>query len=294
MNSELIGITAALGSAASWALGSVLFRRLGDSIPPVSLTFAKGITGAILLGIAVLMVGSAPLDTGTLTLLVLSGLLGIAVGDTLFFMALNNLGAHVVVILLTLGQLLTVMMGVLWLGETPSPSDWGGIGAILAGVTIVMWSQISGPEGRTRLIGLVYGLLAVCAMSVSIIIAKEALAKADSIQATFIRMLAGTVGIFVFGALSGQLMRGLSALRRPSMFGFFLISVAVVTFGGFWLSLLAIDHIDVSIANTLNATEPLFVLPLAAFLLKERITRIVVFGALMTFVGIVLIIGPWG
>jgi drug/metabolite transporter (DMT)-like permease len=56
MNAELIGIAAALGSGASWALGSVLFRRLGDSIPPVALTFAKGVpVASILLGIAVLV-----------------------------------------------------------------------------------------------------------------------------------------------------------------------------------------------------------------------------------------------
>lgn len=293
MNSELIGMTAALGSAASWALGSVLFRRLGDDIPPVSLTFAKGIAGIVLLGIVVLLVGFAPLDNQTLILLIASGLLGIALGDTLFFMALNNLGAHAVVILFTLGQLLTVFIGICWLGETPSLSDWAGIGAILSGVTIVMWSKISGPEGHTRLIGLLYGLLAISAMASSIIIAKQALEIADSIQATFIRMLAGTCGIFLFGQLTGRLIQGLSALRKPSLFGFFLLSVAVVTFGGFWLSLLAIDNIDVSIANTLNATEPLFVLPLAASVLKERITRVVVAGAMLTFIGILLIIAPW-
>jgi drug/metabolite transporter (DMT)-like permease len=71
------------------------------------------------------------------------------------------------------------------------------------------------------------------------------------------------------------------------------MSVAVVTFGGFWLSLVAIAHLDVAIANTLTATESLFVLPLAAFLLKERITPPVVLGSLVTVGGIVLIVAPW-
>jgi hypothetical protein len=77
------------------------------------------------------------------------------VGDTFFFKALNNLGAHAVVILLTLGQLLTVAMGIFWLGETPSAIRLGPASAPFWRVTVVMWSQISGPEGRTRLIGLV-------------------------------------------------------------------------------------------------------------------------------------------
>ena len=293
MDAKVIGMAAALGSAASWALGSVLFRRLGDHLPPISLTFAKGIAGAALLGALVAIIGFEPISTEAWLLLILSGLLGIALGDTLFFLALNNLGAHVVVILFTLGQVLTAILAVFWLGEQPHPLDWAGISLILGGVTVVMWTRISGEGGRTHIVGALYGLLSVLAMAVSIILAKEALATTGSIQATFIRMVAGTAGIFLFGQVTGQLYGGLSALRRPRLFGFFLLSVGVVTFGGFWLSLVAIAHLDVTIANTLNATEPLFVLPLAALLLKERITPPVVLGSLATVGGIVLIVAPW-
>lgn len=293
MDIAVVGVMAALGSAASWALGSVLFRRLGDHLPPVALTFAKGITSIVLLGIAVLIVGFESISLDAWLLLILSGLLGIALGDTLFFLALNNLGAHAVVILFTLGQVLTLILAVLWLGERPQPLDWAGISLILGGVAIVMWTRISGEEGRTSIVGTLYGLLAVIAMAVSIIIAKEALATTGSVQATFIRMVAGTIGIFLFGQATGRILNELGALRQPRLFGFFLLSVAVVTFGGFWLSLVAIAHLDVAIANTLTATESLFVLPLAAFLLKERITPPVVLGSLVTVGGIVLIVAPW-
>lgn len=291
MDAHWLGVAAALGSAASWALGSVLFRRLGDELPPVALTFAKGLASVALLGIVLAMIGGFRSISGEAwLLLILSGLLGIAVGDTLFFLALNRLGAHVVVILLTLGQVLTVILAVVWLGEQPQPLDWLGIALVLSGVTAVMWLRMSDEGGRTGLMGAVYGLLSVVAMAVSIILAKEALATTGSVQATFIRMLAGTAGIFLFGQLTGQLRGQLSALRQPGFFGLFLLSVIVVTFGGFWLSLAAIAHLDVTIANTLNATEPLFVLPLAAFVLKEKITLPVVIASLATVAGIVLIV----
>jgi len=276
----------------SWALGSVLFRRLGDHLPPVALTFAKGITGVALLGAAVSIIGFEPIDADVWLLLILSGLLGIALGDTLFFLALNSLGAHVVVILFTLGQVLTVVLAVIWLGEQPQPQAWSGITLILIGVSVVMWNRIAGEEGRTRIAGVVYGLLSVVAMSVSIIIAKEALETTGTVQATFIRLLSGTIGVYLFGQFSGRLVSDLNALRQPRVLGLFLVSVTIVTFGGFWLSLAAIAHVDVAIANTLSATEPLFVLPLAAFLLKERITAPVIFGSLVTVAGIILVVAP--
>ena len=292
MDPQLIGMAAALGSAASWALGSVLFRRLGDELPPVALTFAKGSASVVLLGDLLLLMGFNSLSAEAWWLLILSGLLGIAVGDTLFFLALNHLGAHAVVILFTLGQVLTVILAVLWLGEQPRPLDWAGIALILGGVSVVMWLRMRGEGGRTGIAGVIYGLLSVAAMAVSIILAKEALTSTGSVQATFVRMLAGTAGIFLFGHLTGQLRGRLQPLRQPGFFGFFLLSVVVVTFGGFWLSLAAIAYLDVAIANTLNATEPLFVLPLAALVLKEKITLPVVMASLATVIGIALIVAP--
>lgn len=293
MDERLIGITAALGSAASWALGSVLFKKLGDELPPVALTFAKGVAGAALLGLVLAVTGFERVGDRPLILLILSGLLGIALGDTLFFLALRNLGAHSVVVLLTLGQVLTVLLAVVWLDERPSAVEWLGIALIMVGVTTVVLVRLAGDTGATGLAGVAWGLAAVVCMAVSIIVAKEALTTTDSIQATLVRMLAGTLGIFLFGLPTGQFGQFLKPLGDPRFAALFLLSVAVVTFGGFWLSLLAIQKVDVAVANTLGSTEPLFVLPLAAFVLRETITAKVVAGTILACLGILLLFHPW-
>ena len=68
--------------------------------------------------------------------------------------------------------------------------------------------------------------------------------------------------------------------------------MCVVTFGGFWLSLLAIKNLDVATANTLIATEPVFVLPLAAVFLRQKITGRAVAGTSVAVVGIILLCLP--
>lgn len=293
MEDRIVGIAAALLSAASWALGSVLFKMLGDRLRPIVLTFAKGVVGAVLLGVVLGPGGAQGIEGWPLVLLILSGLLGIALGDTFFFMALRNLGAHAIVVLLTLGQVLTVLLALIWLGERPGFGEWLGIILVTVGVTLVMWVRLSGDEGASTLPGVLWGLAAVICMAVSIIIAKEALENTSSLQAAFVRMVAGTFGIFLFGYATRQLGGELKPLLEPKFAGFFLLSVAVVTFGGFWLSLLAIEKTDVAIANTLGSTEPLFVLPLAAFVLKETITALTVFGCVLSVIGVGLILAPW-
>jgi drug/metabolite transporter (DMT)-like permease len=298
LNAEAIGIAAALGSAASWALGSVLFKRLGDVMSPIALTFAKGAVGTALLLAVTGPLAVQPLPYEPLLLLVLSGLIGIAAGDTFFFIALRSLGAQAVVVLLTLGQVLTVLLAVLWLGERPRAGEWLGISLVVSGVATVMWFRLGVENRRSGLAGLLWGLLAVVAMAVSTIIAKEALDESGSLQATFIRMLAGTVGIFLVGGAMGQLRGTLTPLRQPGFAALFLASVVTVTFGGFWLSLLAIQKIDVAVANTLSSTEPLLVLPIAAFVLKESLTVPVLLGSALAVLGIAClsapdIISPW-
>ena|SRR6185312_1762781 len=84
LSDGFIGLIAALGSAASWAVGSVLFKLLGEKLEPIPLTFAKGVAGVIMLGIALAFVGVRGIDFHSLLLLTLSGVLGIAIGDTFF------------------------------------------------------------------------------------------------------------------------------------------------------------------------------------------------------------------
>lgn len=289
MDLRAIGISAALGSAASWAVGSLLFERLGERISPLAMTLAKGGVSVVLLGLTLVFTGYEDVERQPLLLLILSGLLGIALGDTFFFEALQDLGAHALVLLLMLGQVLTVVLAVLFLGETPTLSAWFGIVLVVLGIGIVLSAKLSGEKQALGLRGIAFGLLSVLCMSVSLIIAKKGLESISAIQATFIRMLSGTLGMLLFGTVTRRLGRWAMPFKDQNLACLFLVSVCVVTFGGFWLSLVAIKYVDVSIANTLNSTEPLFILPLTAIFLKEKIAFRAVVGTFITTVGIVFL-----
>lgn len=224
-----------------------------------------------------------------LWLLVWSGLLGIALGDTFFFEALQGLGPHAVVLLLMLGQVLTVVLAVVFLGETPTPTTWFGIVLVVSGVGIVLYAKFWGEQGTSRGRGIMFGLLSVLCMSVSTIIAKQGLGSVSAIQATFIRMLSGTAGMLLLGVGAGQVKGWMEPFADSKLAGHFIVAVCVVTFGGFWLSLVAIKYVEVSIANTLISTEPLFILPLAAIFLKEKITLPALVGTMSTIPGIFLL-----
>jgi drug/metabolite transporter (DMT)-like permease len=280
-------MAAALGSAASWAIGSILFKRLGEHLSPVAMTLAKGCLSVLLLSIALLFTGTATLSINAWMLLIASGLCGIALGDTFFFAALRRLSPHTLVILLMSGQVLTVLLAVVFLGERLKLVQWGGIVLVILGIGIVVWEK---SQEKSSWQGIIFGLLAVACMSVSILLAKGALndtvAMRDTLQATAIRMASGTLGIGLFGWYSGGLQRWTEPFHDRQLVRRFFIAVTVVTFGGFWLSLLAVKYVEVSIASTLNSTEPLFILPLSVIFLKEPITKRALWGTAVTILGI--------
>ena len=297
MNHWIIGISAALGSAFSWAAGSILFKQLGKQLSSTAMTWVKSFLSSLLLVIAIALIGFESMSRYSVFLLVISGLLGITLGDTFFFKALKALEAHTVVLLLMLGQVFTVILAVLVLGERPEIQVWVGVFITLFGVWFILNEKLSeDPKDeqernrQTRKRGIQFGLLSVFCMSVSIIIAKQALEDVNAMQATLIRMTAGTAGMFAFGMKVGRIKSWIEPFYNTRLAIHFILAVTVVTFGGFWLSLLAIKHIDVVIANSLIATEPLFVLPLAALFLKEKITKSALAGSVVITTGIIIML----
>jgi drug/metabolite transporter (DMT)-like permease len=243
--------------------------------------------------LALLVFGYAPVSTNTLVLLILSGVLGIAIGDTLFFAALKELTPHTLIMLLTGGQVLTVLLAVLFLGEKPAALAWVGIGLIILGIFVVVRANLSGEKKRSPLRGIILGGLSTVCMSVSYIITEEPLHNkimpVSALEATFIRMTAGAVTMLVISLFTGQAKNWWQPFRASGLLVQFFLSVAVVTFGAFWLNFVAFKHLEYSIANTLTSVEPLFVLPLGLVFLREKVTLTALAGSILAVAGITLI-----
>ncbi len=286
---KVVGILAALASSLSWALGAVLLKGVGDAISSPAMTLAKGAISLVLLAAVLALTGVTAMGREALVLLSLSGLLGIAVSDTCFFEALKELGPLPLVLMMLLGQVTTVVFAVLFLGERPPPAAWAGIALVVSGTGTVLGAKLSGAGRAAGLRGTAFGLICLLSMAASIVIAKKALAGVSALQATFVRMAAGTLGMLILGGAAGRLGAWMNPFADARVAAKFSLAVCVVTFGGFWLSLLAVKNLDVSTANTLIATEPVFVLPLAAIFLREKITVGAVAGALAAVLGIVLL-----
>lgn len=282
------GIVAALGSAASWSLGTLLFNRV-ERLSAFALTLVKGVMSvALLAALAFAVERAGGLDALSFAYLAASGVLGIAIADTLFFAALQSIGPRALVLVSTLGQVFTVLLAVVLLGEPIGPRELGGVALVLAGVAAGVFPDPSAPRTQSAR-GILLGIASVLCMSVSAILTKQGVRSASTVDATLVRMAAGTAGMVVVGALTGQLGPWLAPVRHTAVLGQLFVAVCVITFGGFWLTVVAFKYSTVTVASSLIATEPLFILPLSALFLRERITTRAVTGAAVATAGVVVL-----
>ncbi len=289
---HLIGGLFALGAGMCWATASILFGKLGQSVSSLAMNFGKGIIGLICLAVVLPFTGIAGTSAEAWIYLSLSGLIGISVGDTVFFDTLRRLGPRRTLLMTTLIPALVAIMSFAFLGERLSGQAWVGAAITVAGVSWTMWERMPQDQedsGSWRA-GIGYGLITVLTCAVAAILSKVGVAGTEPLEATGIRLLAGTAGLFVLGLFRRQLVAWVMPFRAPKQLGALAAAAIVGTFIGIWFSMASFAYTSATVATILSATDPIFVLPLAAVFMGEKLRPRPVLGAFVALLGVALLL----
>ncbi len=293
------GELAALSAAFLWAVSSVIYSRLGQQVSPLRLNLLKGAIAIILLLLTLLLRGEflPAIAPSSLSILMLSGVVGIGIGDTAFFAALNCLGARRALLMETLAPPITAI-GALFLQEQLSIGAWCGILLTMLGVTAVVTERLPSsnlsPVHLTR--GISFGLLAALAMAAGGVLSRAVLTTTtiSPLWATLLRLIAAMLVLLPLAWLRGkpeainQNYSQIKIFHLLPIFRAIFIAAFAGTYLGIWLQQTAIKFTAVGIALTLTNTSPLFVLPLAIYL-GEKVSFRAIAGAVITISGIAVL-----
>jgi drug/metabolite transporter (DMT)-like permease len=258
------GEFAALTAAAIWAVSATLYSQMGKQVAPLTLNLTKGLLAIGYLIITMLLTGErlaiAPAQWWPL---LLSGLIGIAWGDTFFFMALNSIGARLTLLINILSPVITALLASLYLDEQLTVVNYGGIALAVGGVAGVIFDRT--PEAQLPKHywwGILWAILSSLSNSIASICSRQAMLAGDlsPTVTTLVRLSAGTIGILLLMLVlkSGQVSPWRSLDRkmwlRLALVAFFS------TYLGISLQQAALKYTAAGIAQTINSTSPLFVL----------------------------------
>jgi drug/metabolite transporter (DMT)-like permease len=284
MSDHAIGVAMALGTAVVWSMAVLLLRR-GGQFGPIATNLFKNTVGSVLIALTLLVVGPedllaiAPTDA---VMLVVSGVLGIAIGDILFLAALARLGAAWMAVIDCAYAPTVVVIAVLWLGEPFGVAFAVGVSLVALGLVIASWRRGSDEPVAS---GMLLGLISIVVVAVAVVIAKPALGRTGLIAATAVRLFAGLFGQILVQIMSRRGRRAFAIFKQPLAWKT-LLPASVL---GTWLSMIlwlgGIKYTEASTAAVLNQTATIFTLVGARFILLEPVPARRWWGAVIAAAG---------
>lgn len=288
------GEIAALSAALIWAIASFIYLKLGRRMSPLILNGTKSVLAILLLFLTLWVLRDNPsaLTRQALLLLMLSGAIGIGIGDTAFFGSINNLGARRALLMESLAPPLAALIAFFFLQETLNAIAWVGIFLTVGGIAWVVMEQGSATKVRSSHIwrGIGLGLVAAFSQASGAVLSRAALLDSEisTLWSTLIRLLAGVLVILLWLGRQSEELEDLKWLRSPRTFAIVAATAFGSTFLGIWLQQTALKFTAAGVAQSLGATSPLFALPLAVWA-GERISYRAVIGVIMALAGIWLL-----
>lgn len=286
------GETFALLTAVTWAFAVILFKKSGETVHPVLLNLFKNLL-AIVLFLPTMRIFHETLarqaPASDYLLLLLSGALGIGIGDAMFFKSLNQIGAGLWAIVGCLYSPFIIGMSVIWLGERLGLLQIFGAVMIISAVLSTIQKKKTGRiVHRDLLWGIFWGVLATAATTVGIVAIKPLLERSPLLWVTEVRLLGGVAVLLVITLFHPSRQKILFSTIPARGWGY---TVAGSFFGAylamfFWLA--GMKFTQASIAAALNQTSNVFVFIFAAIFLREPITRRRTIGIVLAVSGVFL------
>ncbi|WP_432348199.1 DMT family transporter [Shinella yambaruensis] len=288
---------AALGAATCWALTGLISAGPAGHLGAPAFNRARQVFVTGLLALYVLFTGVwRELDMASAGPLLLSGLIGIFLGDTLLFETLNRLGPRRSGILFALNAPIAALLGWLVLGETLSSLAVAGILLTAVGVLLAIvfgkrraqmhqWEAIKGPLS----VGVLLGIGAATGQAIGSILARPVMATGiDPFLASLLR-----VGTAAF-CLSILLQLPIPSVKprgplTPNVAAMTALTGILALAIGMTLLLFALSGGKVGIVSTLSATSPVMILPMLWLRTGERPAGGAWAGAALVVIGMGLI-----
>lgn len=288
-----LGEFLALFTALSWTTSSLIFENIARKIHPQIANFLRVCIGTFMLGVVCLFTKRHlffPIDvpSNDLGLLLLSGFIGMFLGDFFLFKAFKKIGARITMLIMTLSPIIVALIDFIFLGVHLSVLQLTAIFITCLGVAIVILRPNNSENKITfnfSSTGLLYAFLATLGQSLGVILTKLGSTSYDSLATTQIRLIAAILGFGILILVQKKGQELISALKNTRNM-FFICCGTFTSIFGIAALVEAFKHSNASVASTISSTSPILIIPISIIFFKEKIKKYEILGALISIIGI--------
>ena len=319
---EYLGYILAILSALSWAFGTILFSKLKSyksNYSPVLINLFKNSIGFIIIGLALYYNGYPLLsfflegnanynNTYTITIIILSGIIGMGIAESLYISAISLTNVNLVAIIgSTLSLFIfifSIIFSILFPQNFPK-QQWPpqsmeiiGFGLIIFSIIISSWNINNFSTNNLK--GLIFALIAICLMGLSASLTNSVVHLVrDSVLSIlwliWIRLIPGIITPLIIISFSQNIsiIKSYRMLKQNKIELLLLFSASIMFSClaiSFWAIGMSYESENVAIFSILAQTSNLLIFALGWLLLKETINKNKIIGILLSFLGVILIV----
>ncbi len=288
-----LGETLSLLTAINWAFAVILFRKSGESVHPIGLNLFKNILAVTLILPTMWITGDTlmrDVPARDYALLLASGAIGIGLADTLFLKSLNALGAGLLAIVDCCYSPFIILLSIAFLGESLALLQIIGVVLIVTAVLTALNERKShGSDGRKIVMGIVWGVLAMAANAVGIVMIKPLLEQSPLLWTTEIRLMGGVIVLVAVLLLRTDRRKIWATVISSNRWGYTVSGSFMGAYVSMLLWLAGMKYTQASVASALNQTSNVFIFIFAWLFLRENMDRYKILGIVLGVIGAFLV-----
>ena len=205
-----LGEIYAILTALCWSSGVIFFQVSGRVLSSLQINLLKNTIGVIgFIGFLIIQGHDFPaFNHHEYLILIISGILGVAVGDLFFLASLRRLGAGLIAIVSTTYSPSIFLLAFLMFGEVISLQAYFGGALVITGIIIGFLEKPKNKRPEDIAWGVLYGFVAQALTAFSVLLLKPIMEIHPVVPIALVRFSTGTVLCIGFLAFS----KGSSAL----------------------------------------------------------------------------------
>jgi len=286
----IMGVFAALGTALCWAIAARLFSATGNAFSPLSMNFWKGVVSIAILAGVLAIFPPAPYNMQDVVWLLLSGLIGIGIGDTCFFKALKSIGdSQAVLVAETLAPLFTALFAMAFIGEWITWQQWVGVAVVLLSVDMVIKAHKRSATHIFATSGYLYGVGAALCQAVGAVVSRDILGsgEVDAASAAFLRLIGGMAFVVPFMLITRS--KWMPVMHKKGIWPIFILATLLGTTAAIYLQMFAFAYAKAAVVQTLIATSALMSIGVA-WVMGEKATKATIVWSAIALCGVGILV----
>lgn len=291
-----IGEIAALLTAMCWVGSSVSFEYAGKKVGSLVLNLMRLVVSLVLITVLNFFITSGfqnlTITPEAFRALMLSGLIGLVLGDLFLFQAYIEIGSRISLLIMALAPPITALFSYFLLDEVLGFGQILGMLVTVLGIAIVILGKEKGKKKlvvRHSVKGILYAFLGALGQAGGLILSKVGVKDLNPFVATEIRIFSGILGFILIITFFKSWPGFFQTFKLKSVMAGITVGSLFGPVVGVSLSLMAVKYTSTAIASTLMAITPILIIPVSVIFLKEKVKANEILGALVGVLGVAII-----